>query len=214
MRWTMFALLLVHTVHDAFSLVSLAIALDHGAYSQDPVGSCSLCLAWIGRFEAWENQKSLFLSCKTIGQQEWAGASCENSLETWAPESLDCETVSKIYIASYSITQKSLGCLRQLWYQIILKFFTVCLLLSLASVLCGWRCLAKWNSWGLTDATTEDCSFIFFSHNPYGSDMIGTPQTHDSEQTLGKWLDPVGSDLINRSISGWIHNSVVPLGSG
>lgn len=100
MRWTMFAPLFVHTVHDAFSLVCLAIALDHSAYSQDPVGSCSLCLAWIGRFEAWENQKSLFLSCKTIGQQEWAGASCENSLETWAPESLDCETVSKIYIAS------------------------------------------------------------------------------------------------------------------
>lgn len=100
MRWAMFASLLDHTAHDAFSLVSLAIALDHSAYSQDPVGSCSLCLAWIGRFEAWENQKSLFLSCKTIGQQDWAGASCENSLETWAPESLDCETVSKIYIAS------------------------------------------------------------------------------------------------------------------
>lgn len=82
------------------SSVSGHSPLDHSAYSQDPVGSCSLCLAWIGRFEAWENQKSLFLSCKTIGQQDWAGASCENSLETRAPESLDCETVSKIYIAS------------------------------------------------------------------------------------------------------------------
>lgn len=41
-----------------------------------------------------------------------------------------------------------------------------------------------------------------FSHNSYGSDMIGTPQTHDSEQNLGKWLDPVGSDLINWSIWG------------
>lgn len=139
---------------------SLAIALYHSAYSQDP----AVC-TWFGsvRLKHEKMRKAYSWKCRVNSQDKQVGASCEKSLEEWAPEPLVPEAVSKIHIASLFHYPEVIGgvwdsCDIKSFY---IKFFTVRLLLSLANVLYGWGCLAKWDSWGLTDVTMEGCNFFY-----------------------------------------------------